>query len=229
MSDPIFLPLEFSLNNKSETSNVIDRYLNGKIDFTERSIAVSYIHFYDTFHNVSEANGNNKLKYKSPDQKVNDITFSNGTFTFRDYNNYMHFYMKKNGYFRFDEATGTDIFGISLAVNTVFNVLSFRIQSGFSLIVDKDGTSEFLGVKKGEYSVDFNGQQIPNITMSRDTMFVHCSVVDNSIIPEVNDVIFTCPINKNFGQHVNIVPSEKRYLKCTKANTQNIKITLRNY
>lgn len=117
-------------------------------------------------------------------------------------------------------------YGISIAVNTVFNVLSFRIQDGFSLIVDSDGTSEFLGVSKGEYNHDFNGQHIPNITMSYDTMFVHCNVVNNSIIPEVNDVIFTCPINKSFGQHVNFIPNEKRYLKCTNANTQNIKITL---
>lgn len=226
MSDPIFLPLEYFANNRSSSSNVIDRYLNQKIDFTNRKIAVSYIHFYDIFHNVSEKNGNNKLKYKSPDGESTEVTFQDGTFTYRDYNNFLHFFMKAAGHLNVDNETGDEKYGISVSVNSVFNVLSFRIQSGYVLVVDSDGTSDFLGVDKGEYSEDFNGQHFPNITMSNDTMFVHCSVVDNSIVPEVNDVIFTCPINKNFGEHVSIVPNEKRYLKCNSENTQNIKITL---
>jgi hypothetical protein len=226
MSDPIFLPLEYFSNNRSNASNVIDRYLNTKMDLTGRSIAVSYIHFYDAFHNVSEASDNNKLKYKTHDNNVFDVVFPDGTYTYRDFNNYLHFEMKKNSHTKI--VNGTEQFGIGIIVNTVFNVLSFRFQDGYSLIVDSEGTSEFLGVDKGEYNSDFNGQRIPNITMSNDTMYIHCSVVNNSIISEFNDVIFTCPINTSFGQHVNFIPNEKRYLKCTNANTQNIKITLTN-
>jgi hypothetical protein len=226
MSDPVFLPLEYYLNNRSDASNVIDRYLNEKIDLTGRNIALSYIHFYDVFRNVSQANENAKLKYVAPNQETYEVIFPDGTYTYRDYNNYLHFQMKRNGHFRMQEMAGTEIYGISIAVNTVLNVLSFRIEEGYILLIEDDGTSEFLGVHKGEYATNFNGQIIPNITMSNDTMFVHCNVVDNSIIPEVNDVIFTCPINKYFGQHVNIVPNEKRYLKCTNAHTQTIKITL---
>ena len=226
MSDPIFLPLEYHSNNRSDSSNIIDRYLNQKIDFANRRIALSYIHFSDIFHNVSLKNGNNKLKYRTPyDENVVEVTFQDGTFTFRDYNNFLHFNMKKNSHYKID-GTGTEVYGISLSVNAVFNVLSFRIENGYELIIDEDGTAEFLGVVKGEYKADFNGQNIPNVTMSNDIMFVHCSVVDNGIVPEASDVIFTCPINKNFGEHVNIVPNEKRYLKCTNANTQSIKIML---
>lgn len=226
MKDPIFLPLEYQQNNRSDVSNVIDRYLGEKIDFTDRSIALSYIHFYDIFHNVSESNGNNKLKYKAPGGQMVEVIFPDGTYTYRDYNNYFHFEMKRGGHSWIDQASGAEVYGITLLVNAVLNVLSLRIEPDYSFIVEKDGASNFLGIDIGEYSSDFNGQHIPNITMSNDTMFVHCSVVDNSFIPEVNDVIFTCPINMTFGQHVNIVPNEKRYLKCTNANTQNIRITL---
>ena len=226
MKDPILLPIEYHQNNRSEASNVIDRYLGEKIDFTDRSIALSYIHFYDTFHNVSESNGNNRLKYKTPDGETHEIVFPDGTYTYRDYDNYIHFEMKRNGHSKFDEVAGAEIYGIVIFINVVLNVLSIRIEPGYQLLVEYRGTSDFLGIDTGVYTADFNGQHIPNITMSNDTMFIHCSLVDNSYIPEVNDVIFTCPINMAFGQHVNIVPNEKRYLKCTNANTQNIKITL---
>lgn len=225
MADPIFLPLEYFANNRSQESNTIDRYLNDKIDFAGRSIAVSYLHFYDSFQNVSERNGNNKLKYKYGDN-IYEVMFQDGTYTYKDYDNFLHFAMKRNGHVKVVE--GIEQYGISILVNTVYNALSVRIWNGYTLLIESHKVAEFLGINIGEYSKDFNGQNIPNITMSNDTMFVHCNIVDNSLIPEFSDVVFTCPMNRQFGVHVNFIPNEKRYLKCTNACTQNIKIWLTN-
>jgi hypothetical protein len=225
--NPIFLPLEFQSNNRSCQNNVIDRYLNDKTDFTGRRIAVSYIHFTDTFHNISDRYGNNKLKY-ALDGEIFEIIFPDGTYSFADYNNYLHFQMKLNGHYTISGESGVEIYGINISVNTVFSCLSLRILENYSLIIDSNATARFLGINTGSYNSDFNSQNTPDITMGLDTMFVHCSVVNNSIIPEYNTVIFTCPINKKFGENVNFIPNEKRFLTCTNSNTQNLKIWLTN-
>ena len=196
--NPIFLPLENLNNNRSSHSNTIDRYLNEKIDFTGKSIAVSYIHFYDTFHNISSQLDNNKLKYIYNNIEY-EVIFPNGTYTYKDIDNYMHFSMKKNGHVTLDKETNSEIYGVNFIVNTVFTCLSVRIQEKYILIVESEGISRFLGINVGRYEADFNSPKIPDITMGFDTMFIHCSVVNNSLIPEFNTVIFTCPINKNLG------------------------------
>lgn len=223
---PIFLPLENQNNNRSSSTNVIDRYLSDKIDFNNRQIAVSYVHFFDTFHNVSAFFNNNKLKYSYED-KIYVVTFPNGTYTYKDFDNYLHFVMRNNGHYVMDDDKN-EIFGINFMVNSVFNCLSVRIEAKYKLIIETENMSRFLGIDIGTYNADFNSQRNPDITMGYDTMFVHCSVVNNSIIPEFNTVIFTCPINKQFGTHVNYIPNEKRYLNCTNTSAQNIKIWLTN-
>jgi hypothetical protein len=60
--DSYFLPLEYLSKNRSSSLNTIERYLNDKIDFTTRYLALSYIHFYDCIQNVTAENGNNILK-----------------------------------------------------------------------------------------------------------------------------------------------------------------------
>lgn len=220
--EPIFLPLE----SKSQ-SHVLERYLGDRFDFTSRYIALRYIHFYDTIHNVTDEFENNCLKYTF-DNKMFAVQFPNGTYTFGDYNNYLHFTMKRNGHFKTDPATKIEIYGISLLVNSVYNVISVRIAVGYELIVDTNGTADFLGIAKGAYNTDLQGQNNPNITMSNDMLFVRCNIVNNSLIPEYNDVIFACALNEHFGQHVSIIPSSKSFLKCTKASTQSIKIYLTN-
>jgi hypothetical protein len=220
--EPIFLPLE-----SKSTNSVLERYLGDKVDFTNRFIALQYIHFYDTIHNVTQEFGNNRLEYNL-NGVVYTIHFPNGTYTFKDYNNYLHFTMKQKGHFQIDEKTKTEIYGIDFVVNPVYNVISVRIKENYTLLLNSDGLSNFLGIKKGQYRFDFQGQNNPNITMGNDMLFVHCNIVNNSLIPEYNDVIFACPLNERFGSHVTIIPNSKSFLKCSKASTQSIKIHLTN-
>lgn len=220
--EPIFLPLE-----SKSTNSVLERYLGDKIDFSNRYIALQYIHFYDTIHNVTEEFDNNRLSYNYKGV-IYSVRFPNGTYTFKDYNNYFHFAMKQKGHFEIDEKTKSEIYGIDLIVNPVYNVISVRIKEPYKLLIDSPGVSSFLGIDKGPYSYDFQGQHNPNITMSNDMIFVHCNIVNNSLIPEYNDVIFACPLNEHFGRHVTIIPNSKSFLKCTKASTQSIRIYLTN-
>ena len=220
--NPIFLPLE----NKHK-SHSLEKYLGEKINFAGRFIAVRYIHFYDTIHNVTAEFGNNTLKYSFKGEMFS-VVFPDGTYTFKDFNNYLHFAMKQNGHFGVDGATKAELFGISLIVNSVYNIVSVRITENYQLIIDSAETSNFLGIEKGTYSSDFQGQGNPNITMGNDMLFVHCNVVNNSLIPEFNDVIFACAINENFGKHVTVIPSSKSFLQCTNASTQSLKVYLTN-
>ena len=223
----IFLPLENTQHNKSSQNNTIDRYLNQKIDFTGKKISLSYIHFYDTFHNISRNNNNRQLKYMFKDEQF-EVEFPDGTYSYKDFDNFLHFVMKKNSHYEVSKESGIEIYPINIIVNTVYSCLSVRINENYALIIETEEMSRFLGINIGKYNADFNSQKIPDITMGFDVCFVHCNIVDNSVIPEYNTVIFTCPINKNVGQNVNITPNEKRFLNCSNANTQNIKIWLTN-
>lgn len=223
----LFIPLENKQNNRSAQSNTIDRHLNQKIDFSDKKVALSYIHFYDTFYNISNKFNNNKIKYVY-DNIDYEINFPDGTYTYKDFNNYLHFKMRNNNHYDLDKETGIENYPIDIVVNSVYSCLSVVIHEGFTLVIESDGISRFLGIDLGKYENDFNSQKIPDITMGFDTMFVHCNIVDNSIIPEYNSVIFTCPMNRKFGEHINITPNEKRYLNCNNSNTQNIKIWLTN-
>lgn len=226
---PIFLPLESQSRNRSSQQNAIERYIPDKIDFTGKYLALSYFHFFDTIHNVTEENGNHLIKYMAPgDNNVYAVFFPNGTYTFKDYNGFVHYTMRNNKHYMIDENTKFEQYGINFIVNAVYNVISVRISAGYTLIIDQEGTSAFLGISMGTYTEDFNGQANPNITMDNDLMLIHCNLVSNGLVPEFSDVIFTCPINQRFGQHVNVIPSEKRFLKCSSTCTQMIKMHLTN-
>lgn len=142
-----------------------------------------------SWHNVEAQYNNNTCRY-SADDGISFITvvFPNGIYSYNDINDYLHAVMKENGHWNTVNET--------YYINIRFNIVTFRVDldiTNLNYIFDFY-TQEFgslFGFINQIYYISTSSQQLPDITRGIDNLYIHCSLVKNSLVNgTTSDVIF---------------------------------------
>jgi hypothetical protein len=139
-----------------------------------------------SWHNISDEYDNKRIRYNNG-KEWKDIFFTNGSYSYTDINNYIRETLISNN--DFDGASA--IAPISLE----FDLSSFKIlislMDNFSLDFTLSEFCKLLGFKKKKVNKTEWGSLTPNITNSVDTIYIHCDLIDNSLVDgEFGDVIY---------------------------------------
>lgn len=156
------------------------------------SIALLRLQGSYSWHNIEAQYNNNLIKY-SPDAGITwkNITFANGVYSYSDLNNAIHDVMKANG--DYTVVLTEDTFDIALSFSLTELKVIIELSGGYQLDLNTQAFSDLLGFDVGILTSAINtGVRLSNITRSVDNLFVHCSIVKDSLVNGTNgDVLFS--------------------------------------
>ena len=139
-----------------------------------------------SWHNVSPDYQNNIISYHNGTE-YKRIEFSNGCYDYIELSDYIKGTLITNGDLEPDQAS---------PITIEFDLTSFKcfvsIIKPFALDLRGSNFGALIGFETTVLRQTQNGTDIPNITNSLDTLYIHCDLVDNSIVDrEYGDVIYT--------------------------------------
>ena len=139
-----------------------------------------------SLHNVSPDDQNNIILYHNGTESKR-IEFSNGCYDYSELSDYIKKTLITNGDLEPDQAS---------PITIEFDLTSFKcfvsIIKPFALDLKGSNFEALIGFEPTVIRQTQYGTDIPNITNSLDTLYIHCDLVDNSILDgEYGDVIYT--------------------------------------
>ena len=139
-----------------------------------------------SWHNVSPDYQNSIISYHNGTE-YKRIEFSNGCYDYTELSDYIKETLITNGDLEPDQAS---------PITIEFNLTSFKcfvsIIKPFALDLRGSNFGALIGFEPTVIGQTQYGTDIPNITNSLDTLYIHCVLVDNSIVDgEYDDVIYT--------------------------------------
>ena len=175
-----------------------------------------------SWHNVSPDYQNNIISYHNSTE-YKKIEFSNGCYDYTELSDYIKETLITNDDLKPDQASRKTI---------EFDLTSFKcfvsIIKPFALVLRGSNFGALIEFEPTVIRQTHYGTDIPNITNSLDTLYIHCDLADNSIVDGENgDVIITIstadlrrsytfkddPILKGFcGVNKTIINSIKIYI-----------------
>ena len=138
------------------------------------------------WHNVSPDYQNNMISYHNGTGYIR-IEFSNGCYDYTELSDYIEETLITNGDLEPDQAS---------PITIEFDLTSFKcfvsIIKTFALDLKGSNFGALIGFEPTVIRQTQYGTDIPNRTNSLDTLYIHCDLVDNSIVDgEYGDVIYT--------------------------------------
>ena len=138
-----------------------------------------------SWHNVSPDYQNNIISYHNGTE-YKRIEFSNGCYDYTELSDYIKETLITNGDLEPDQAS---------PITTEFDLTSFKcflsIIKQFALDLRGSNFGALIGFEPTVIRQTQYGTDIPIITNSLDTLYIHCDLVDNSIVDgEYGDVIY---------------------------------------
>ena len=139
-----------------------------------------------SWHNVSPDYQNNIISYHNGTE-YKRIEFSNECYDYTELSDYIKETLNTNGDLEPDQAS---------PITIEFDLTSFKcfvsIIKPFALDLRGSNLGALIGFDPTVIRQTKYGTDIPNITNSLDTLYIHCDLVDNSIVDgEYGDVIYT--------------------------------------
>ena len=139
-----------------------------------------------SWHNVSPDYQNNIISYHNG-KEYKRIEFSNGCYDCTELSDYMKEMLITNDDLQLDQAS---------PISIEFDLISFKcfesIIKPFAFELRGSNFGALIGFEPTVIRQTQYGTDIPNITNSLDTLYIHCDLVDNSIVDrEYGDVIYT--------------------------------------
>ena len=156
------------------------------------SIALLRIQGSYSWHNIEAQYNNNFIKYSTDGGLTwKNIIFANGVYSYSDLNNAIHDVMKNNG--DYTVISSVDTFNINLSFSLTQLKVIIELSGGYQLDLNTQAFSDLLGFNVGILTSATNtGVRLSNITRSVDNLFVHCSIVKDSLVNgSSGDVIFS--------------------------------------
>ena len=154
-----------------------------KLDKNKRhEIAVDTVMMTYSWHNISENNKNNKIKY-THDGGANweTITFVDGMYSYEDINDYIHQYMVRETHTTKDK----------YPINIQFILSSFRVvielDNNYQIDLRGGEFGNLLGFDEKIVSSTEYSARLPNITNSVDKINIHSDIIVNSILSGHSD------------------------------------------
>lgn len=179
-------------SNKPE--NFLTRFNTPILLPKDKNISIALLNLQGSYswYNVEAQFNNNTIRY-SPDGGTTwkNIVFSDGVYSYSDLNTAIHDVMKANG--DYTVISGDDTFDIRLT----FNLSSFKViielSNGYQLDLFTQAFSNLIGYDVGILTNPTNiSVRLSNITRSVDNLYVHCSIVKDSLVNGLSgDVIFS--------------------------------------
>ena len=138
-----------------------------------------------SWHNVSPDYQNDIISYHNGTE-YKRIEFSNGCYDLTELSDYIKETLITNGDLEPDQAS---------PITIEFDLISFKcfasIIKSFDLDLRRSNFGVLVGFEPTVIRQTQYGTDIPNITNSLDTLYIHCDLVDNSIMDgEYGDVIY---------------------------------------
>ena len=169
---------------KLETTLKLDR--NKK-----HEIAVDIVMLTYSWHNVTENNNNNKMKYTHDGgTSWETITFADGMYSYEDINDYVHQYMVKEGH-----ATKN-----TYPINILFVLSSYRViielDNNYQLDLRNTEFGDLIGFNKKLIIQTEYSDRLPNITNTVELINIHSNIITNSILSGYsNNLLAVTPTN----------------------------------
>jgi hypothetical protein len=158
-----------------ERSIILPKGKNYKVTLLKLTGAYSW-------HNIEAQRNNTQIQY-SNDAGLTflPVNFPDGIYSYSDINNYLHDIMRTNGDFTLVD--GEENFPINISFSfTTFRVVVEITDPLFQLDLISVGFGSLLGFTTLLITGSSEGDVLPNINNSLDNLFVHCSLVNNSIV-----------------------------------------------
>ena len=148
----------------------------------KHEIAVDTVMMTYSWHNISENQKNNKIKYTHDGgENWETINFHAGMYSYEDINDYIHQYMVREKHATEDK----------YPINIQFILSSYRviIELDQNYQVDLRGTEfgDLLGFDEKIVASTEYGGRLPNITNSIDKINIHSDIIKNSILSGYSD------------------------------------------
>lgn len=139
-----------------------------------------------SWYNIEPQRANNLIRYSSDSGATyNDINIAGGIYSYSDINNLLHDAMRNNGDFTL--VGGEEVFNI----NITFNINTFKVtieitDPTYRFDLVSQAFSNLLGFNVGIISVTSESVRLPDITNSIENIFIHSSLVSNSVVDGVS-------------------------------------------
>lgn len=182
-----------------------------------------------SWYNISPSFLNHIVRY-SPDAGVTwkQITIPSGIYSYSDLNSYFHSIMKENG--DYTVVSGVDTFDINLSFNINTFKVTILLTNNYQFDTYTQQFGDLIGYNNAILTAATNtGVRLPNITRDREFVYIHCSLVSNSIVNgKYSDVVYvfsTGPLSRSFTYEIadtNIIYSD---LNSSAINDIRIRIT----
>ena len=135
-----------------------------------------------SWYNIEPQRNNNLIKYSVDGGTIyKDVNIASGIYSYSDINNVLHDVMKQNGDFTLVDGEETYAINISFNINTFLVTIEIT-DPLYRLDLVTQQFADLLGYDVGIVAVTSEGVRLPNITNSIENIFIHSSLVTNSIV-----------------------------------------------
>ena len=135
-----------------------------------------------SWHNIETQRNNTQIRYSADGGENFDVVnFADGIYSYSDINNTLHDFMRTNG--DFSLVDGVEVFPINISFSfTTFRVVVEITNPLFQLDLITPEFGSLLGYTTLLITASSEGDVLPNINNSLDNIFLHSSLVSNSIV-----------------------------------------------
>ena len=164
-----------SENSKTSEPHVLIPKLTDKLDLRRgvKSIALSSLSIYCTWKNIRSSYSNNKFKTSAP--TWNDkFELPDGLYSVSDIQDYFEYILKKH-------LENIDNPSIKTYVNKIENRITFKIKSGYYLMLLTPETMKLIGSTKNKKTKDKNSENVPHLEI-KELILVHCNRIQELCI-----------------------------------------------
>lgn len=135
-----------------------------------------------SWHNIETQRNNTQIQYSNDTGTTFfPVNFPDGIYSYTDINNYLHDIMRING--DVSLVDGVENFPINISFSfTTFRAVIEITNPLYQLDLITAEFGSLLGFSNLLILTSSEGDVLPNINNSLDNLFVHCSLVNNSIV-----------------------------------------------
>ena len=151
----------------------------------KHELALDRLSMTYSWYSIRSDYGNNKIKYTHGATNWQNITFTDGMYSYSDINDYIHQYMVQKIHHSTD-SSGKKIYSINLTfILSTYPVL-ISISDNYQLDLRGTEFGELIGFEKKLITKTEYGTKLPNITNSIDVLNINTSAITDSIVNGIN-------------------------------------------
>ena len=215
--DTIFMNSE---NSRTLEYHVLVLKLTDKLDPRrgQKSVVLSNLSIYYTWKNIKSSYNDNKFKISAPTW-IEEFKLPDGSYSISDIQDYLKYILKKR-------SEKVDNPSIRIYVNKIENRITFKIKSGYYLVLLTPETMKLLRSTENKITKDKNGEIVPHLEVV-ELVLVHCNLFNHDYQQD-SRILYTFVPNKTFGSLLEISSTNHIFLKTFNSEFQEINMVYRS-